>query len=84
MEAGPPPIPTLTTPYFNDALSGLELFVFDDGGATTLDGEATSVKVSDVSAAPEPSAWMLMIAGVAMIGEMLRLRRSQMGALTGA
>ena len=58
--------------------------------ATPLDtyGFATVVNVQGpgtVSAAPEPSVWMLMIAGVAMIGSALRLGRKRgVGSLSVA
>ena len=37
-----------------------------------------------ISAAPEPSIWMLMIAGVAMIGAALRLGRKRVSLLSVA
>jgi lysozyme family protein len=37
-----------------------------------------------ISAAPEPSMWALMIAGVAMAGSLLRFSRKQQGALSVA
>jgi len=37
-----------------------------------------------ISAAPEPGVWALMIAGVAMIGSVLRFSRKQNGALAVA
>ncbi len=38
---------------------------------------ASNLKVSAISAAPEPSVWMLMIAGLAMVGGALRIGRKR-------
>ena len=43
-----------------------------------------TLTATTVSAAPEPSIWMLMIAGVAMIGGALRLRRRNDWSMTAA
>lgn len=37
-----------------------------------------------VSAAPEPSTWLLMMAGVAMLGGMLRWNKRERGSIAGA
>ncbi len=49
------------------------------GGPPIIGGGAPSPRGGGVSAAPEPGAWVLMLAGVAMLGGALR-RRRQAGA----
>jgi len=50
--------------------------------AGEIGGFTAQVIASPVSAAPEPSTWVLMIAGVAMTGGMLRYRRNAAPSLT--
>jgi hypothetical protein len=68
----------------------VDLF-FDSGSlyytiATTTPPEGSIIgggtDVVTVSAAPEPGVWVLMIAGVAMIGAMLRVSRKNDGLAT--
>jgi hypothetical protein len=47
------------------------------GGLGSIAGVNNPVTISLVSSAPEPGAWALMIAGVAMIGAMLRGSRKR-------
>ena len=54
---------------------------FAEGSAKT---SGVGVVTVTVSAAPEPSTWALMIAGVATVGGMLRFGRRRSGALAVA
>ena len=54
-------------------------YSFVSDGNTTIDFDATRIVVS---AAPEPSVWALMFAGVGLIGLLLRRRRQGLDALS--
>jgi hypothetical protein len=70
---------TGTIALFDDSTPLPYLFDYSTNPAPILG----SVDVLTVSAAPEPGVWLLMIAGVAMIGSALRFNRKQ-GALAVA
>lgn len=70
--------------YFTAAQSGSFQAVIYTDSADDIGPLLNNVEIS-VSAAPEPSVWMLMIAGVAMIGGALRLgRKRRVGSLSVA
>ena len=58
-------------------------FTFSVPTVTGVDA-STGLDSVSISAAPEPGVWALMIAGLAMMGGALRLRRRQTGAVAAA
>ena len=71
--AAPTNLETLfTSSGVGDGGGSMTQYSFVSDGNTTIDFDATKIVVS---AAPEPRAWALMIAGVGLVGLMLRRRR---------
>jgi hypothetical protein len=77
------PIPTTVTQAFSAALTSANYEVFDSfidsnsgGEYADASGELhpTEISIAEVSAAPEPSSWLLMIAGLGAVGLVLRRR----------
>ena len=76
---------TTTDKFYYAAVTGLSgantlSFVSTGGGANS----GLYIDNVQVTAAPEPGVWALMIAGLAMMGGALRLRRRQTGAVAAA
>ncbi len=67
---------------FLDPNSTYVLQYVENGQSEDATGLGNSTFASAVSAAPEPSTWALMIAGVAMIGGMLRFGRRRASIAT--
>ena len=80
--------PTSLGAPFNIATSkddpGESSFNFQELGGANGDISVTSITSGVISAAPEPSAWVLMIAGVGLVGGMLRYGRRGAAGLAGA
>jgi len=53
-------------------------------GKLDIVGSSDVISAAAVSAAPEPGVWVLLIAGVAMVGSLLRFSNKQQGALSVA
>jgi len=88
------PIPTTVTQSFSATLNPADFEVFDSFIDNSSGGEysdaagelyPTQITISEVSAAPEPSSWLLMIAGIGGVGLILRRTRPSLHArLKGA
>jgi len=85
------PIPTTVTQAFSAALTPADYEVFDsfidsNSGGQYADaaGELypTQISIAEVSAAPEPSSWLLMIAGLGGVGLVLRRARKTVNLKT--
>jgi hypothetical protein len=75
------PLPTTVTQTFSAALNSTDYEVLDSFSDSNAGGEyftaagnlyPTEITISEVSAAPEPASWLLMIAGVGGVGLVLR------------
>ena len=66
---------------FIDGLNDADGNVLVDAQGTL---DPTSITIGAVSAAPEPATWLLLFAGVAMIGGMLRSGRRRAAISTTA
>jgi hypothetical protein len=78
------PIPTAVTQAFTATLNPADYEVFDSFIDANSGGEyadaggnlyPTQLTISEVSAAPEPSSWLLSIAGIGSVGPVLRRTR---------
>jgi hypothetical protein len=85
------PIPTTVTQAFSAALTPadyqvLDSFIDSKSGGQYADaaGELypTQISIAEVSAAPEPSSWLLMIAGLGGAGLVLRRARKTVNLTT--
>jgi hypothetical protein len=75
------PIPTSVTQTYSATLTPADYEVFDSFNDSNSGGQfadaagelyPTQITISQVSAAPEPSSWLLMIAGIGGVGLVLR------------
>jgi len=78
------PIPTTVTQAYSATLTPADYEVFDSFIDANSGGEfadaagnlyPTEITIAEVSAAPEPSSWLLMIAGIGGVGLFLRRTR---------
>jgi hypothetical protein len=73
--------PTEAYQFFSNGVNYVITAAVPAANATSYVGSVVGTSASyTISAAPEPGVWLLMIAGVAMIGSALRFSRKQ-GAL---
>ena len=72
--------PTYTSETSQQFFNGDNLLFHAAAGETAVGDDGTSIAItSAVSAAPEPSTWLLMIAAIGGVGLMLRRAKKTMG-----